>query len=81
MTSLRKLGGVSILLIFIFMIIALFQFQKEEDIPLLPEQSEYYFNEDWSMISLDSTKVSGAELNDSRVQKLIKESNVAATSG
>ncbi len=73
MTSLRKLGGVSILLIFIFMIIALFQFQKEEDIPLLPEQSEYYFNEDWSMISLDSTKVSGAELNDSRVQKLIKE--------
>ncbi len=73
MKSLRKLGRVSILLIFIFMLIVLFQFQREEEIPLLPEQSEYYFNENWLMLSLDSTKVSGAEVSDPKVQELIKE--------
>lgn len=53
MKNLRKLAGISILFILIFMVIALFRFQqREEEMSLLPDQFEYNFNEDWEMASL-----------------------------
>ena len=47
MKNLRKLAGISIFLILIFMVIALFQSQKEREISVIPEQIEYYFDMDW----------------------------------
>ncbi len=74
MKNLRKAAGISILFILIFMVIALFQFQKtEEKMSLLPEQFEYYFSENWTLITLDSTQVSQTELyNYDKLQDLVK---------
>ena len=52
MNNLRKLGGISILLTLSFMVIALFQYQAGESVPLLPDQLEYYFNESWTIFTL-----------------------------
>ncbi|KAI4451096.1 Sensor histidine kinase RcsC [Eubacterium plexicaudatum ASF492] len=49
---LRKLAGISIILTLIFMIIALFQFQSEEESTVLPDQIEYFFNDGWTMATL-----------------------------
>ena len=74
MKNLRKLAGISIFLTLIFMIIALLQFQKEEDIhPFLSEKIEHYFNKNWKMVSIDGTKISEAEQeNHEIIQERIK---------
>ena len=59
MKNLRRLAGFTIFLIFVFMLIALIQYRAKEDMSLLPDQFEYFFNENWSMASLDSTELSG----------------------
>lgn len=67
MKCLRKLVRISILLTFVFMVIVWFQFEKEEEIeiyPLLSEQIEFYFNENWKMVSIDGTKISEREQED-----------------
>ncbi len=73
MKNLRKLAGISIFLILIFMVIALFQSQKEREISVIPEQIEYYFDMDWRMVSLDTTKISKEELeNHNKIQVLLE---------
>ena len=57
MKNLRKLAGVLILFVLVFMVLALFQFQqKEEEMSILPEKIEHYLSEVWTMISLKGTE-------------------------
>lgn len=53
MKNLQKLAGISVCLILIFMIIALFRYQHEDDMTLLPDQFEFLLNEDWLMASFN----------------------------
>lgn len=64
MKKLRKLAAISILLILIFMVIALFQYQKEEDITLFPDQYEIFYDEAWNTITLKSTSLPPTQPND-----------------
>ncbi|MCI8483581.1 MAG: response regulator [Lachnospiraceae bacterium] len=75
MNNLRKLAGISIFFILIFMVIALLQFQQqEEEQSMLPDQIEYNFNEDWEMASLESNEVSWQDLKDQeKVDKWCKD--------
>ncbi len=58
MKSLRKLSGITITLILIFMVIAIFRYQAGDEVSLLPEGFELSFNENWSMAVLDSPEIS-----------------------
>lgn len=60
MKSLHKLAGITVLLILVFMVISLVQFQEEETRVLLPEQLVYYYDEDWLMVSLNGVDAAGA---------------------
>lgn len=71
--NLRKLAGVSIFLILIFMVAALFYSKKEEEFSLLPDQIKYFFNEGWSMVCLDGTEVSKEDWeNHAKMQELME---------
>ncbi len=63
MKNLRKTAGISILLILFFMVIALFRFQSDGEISVLPYQFEYYFNDNWKMASLSSGEAEGTDGN------------------
>lgn len=63
MKKLHRLAGISILFTLVFMVIALFRYQDGEDMSILPEQVEYYFNENWKMFFLDRAEASGAGLD------------------
>lgn len=58
MKSLRKLAGITITLILIFMVIALFRYQAGDEVSLLPEGFEFAFDENWIMAVLDGPAVS-----------------------
>lgn len=75
MKNLRKLAGLCIFFVLVFMVIALFQFErKEENLSLFPDQLEYHFNENWIMASLDQAKISETEQEDhDKLRKLIEE--------
>ena len=77
MKNLRKLAGICIFFILVFMVIALFQFERKgenESISLLPDQIEYHFNEDWIMVSVDHAKLSETELSDhEKLRELIEK--------
>ena len=63
MKNLRKLAGISILCILIFMVIALLRFQQQEsDFTLLPNQFEHDFNEDWEMATLEDREISWRDM-------------------
>lgn len=65
MKNLRKLAGVSVLCVLIFMVIALLRFQQQEtDLSLLPEQFEFNFNEDWEMALLEEGEISWRDVED-----------------
>ncbi|NBH82160.1 response regulator [bacterium C-53] len=73
MKNLRKLSGVMIFLILGFMVIALFQYQSEEDMSLLPDQFEIYLNENWTMALLDVPELSVLrEEDDEKMQEAIE---------
>ena len=59
MKNLRRLAGISILFTLVFMVIALFNYQNGEHISTLPDQMEYYYNEDWEMFLPGSGEVPG----------------------
>ena len=62
MKKLRKLVGVSVLCVIIFMVVALFQYQNGDDLPaLLPDQMEYEYNQGWPAVPLDGAKEPGAK--------------------
>lgn len=75
MKNLRKLAGLCIFFVLVFMVIALFRFErKEENLSLFPDQLEYHFNENWIMASLDQAKISETEQEDhDKLRKLIEE--------
>ena len=72
--SLHKLAGITVLLILVFMVISLVQFQEGEVRELLPEQITFYYDEDWLMVSLNGadTAEAGMERHD-EVQKRLEE--------
>lgn len=73
MKNLRKLSGVMIFLILGFMVIALIQYQSEEDMSLLPDQFEIYLNENWTMALLDVPELSALrEEDDEKMQEAIE---------
>lgn len=59
MKNLRRLAGICILFTLFFMVIALFNYQDGEDMPILPDQMEYYYNEGWEVFLSGSGKISG----------------------
>ena len=59
MKNLRKVAGITIFFILIFMVIALFQYQSKEEMSLLQDRIEYYFNEDWTVVSVDADQAAG----------------------
>ena len=72
MNYLRKLAGITSLFVFVFMIIALFGYQMEGE-EILSDQVEYYFNEDWTVAFLDSTKLTKEEqTNQKKKQEYIR---------
>ena len=56
MKSIRNFSKITIVLVAVFMVIALFRYQEYDDTPLVPEQLEYYFDEGWLMYSSDSAE-------------------------
>lgn len=74
MKKLRKLAGLTVLLILVFMVIALFQYQSGEEISILPDRIEYYFVEGWHMAAFDDNVLPGRETNDfGRMNALIEK--------
>lgn len=61
MKSLRKLAGITIFFILVFMVVALFRYQRKEEMSQLPEQIEYYLNEGWEMTLLEGMEADAAE--------------------
>lgn len=51
MKSIRNFSKITIVLVAVFMVIALFRYREYDDTPLVPEQLEYYFDEGWLMYS------------------------------
>ena len=77
MKNLRRLAGISILFTLVFMVIALFKYQNEEDMSMLPDQMEYYYNNDWKMFMPDSSELSGDGLEDyNKIKKFINDAQV-----
>lgn len=69
----RKLAALSVFFIFVFMVIALLQYKREDDSSMLPEQLEFYFNEGWTMAAIDAGEVSGAGSQDyEKIQSLFQ---------
>lgn len=64
MKNLRKIAGICIFFVFVFMVIALFQFQNTEDMSLLPDQYEFFFNENWKVTVLEKEKAAQLEGDD-----------------
>ena len=74
MKNLHKLAGITALLILFFMIMALVQFQDEDEFSFLPEQISYYYNDDWSMVPLNHSESSETKPEDHDwIQKHLEE--------
>ena len=74
MKNLRKIAGISIFFILFFMVIALLRFQSHDDLALLPDQLEIFYNEEWVKAILDVKEVSQAELkNPKQMQTLVNK--------
>ncbi len=74
MKNLRKIAGISVLFILIFMVIALFQYQEQGDgTSILPNQFEYAFDEDWTMVLLEGAEISAIDAqNYETMQELVQ---------
>jgi len=57
MKYVRNITKITIFLVAVFMVIAFFQHLGYEDTSVSSDQIEYYFNENWQMISSDSETV------------------------
>ncbi len=74
MKRLRKLAGLTIFFIIVFMVIAVFTFESEEDASFLLEQMGYDFNEGWTMVQLVDVQTFEAYKDDCyRMQKLVSD--------
>lgn len=70
MKNLQKLAGITVFLIFVFMVTALVRFQDGDELSSLPEQVSYNYNEGWSMVSLSHSESAKTEAED---QEKIRE--------
>ena len=61
MKNLRKLAGITIFLILVFMVIALFRFQDGTEDMFFPDQIALGLNDSWVMVSLEGLEPSGEE--------------------
>lgn len=73
MKNLQKLAGVSILIILVIMVLALFRPSTGEMTVAPVEGIEYLFYEGWTMAVLDEAALSEAEQEPGKRQELIKE--------
>lgn len=60
----RKLTGISVLFVLVFMALALMQYKQEEGSPLLPNQFELFYNENWTMTWLGTDAAEKADFLD-----------------
>lgn len=77
MKKFRKLVGFSIVLTLIFMVIALFQFEMEEDMSPLPDQFEYYLDTDWAMVSFPLDQFLGDKNGTDQIAPLVQNALAA----
>ncbi len=78
MKNLRRIAGIAILFVIIFMIIAVYQFQTEEGASLLPDQLEYYYTENWTVTVLSEEKMSQIDGDDhDGIRRLVEEAQAA----
>lgn len=68
MKHLRKFAGISVLIVFIFMIVALFG-EQEEDVSMLPDQFEYFYDVGWSVSLIEAGRMDEAGLDDPEEMK------------
>lgn len=74
MKNLRKLTGITVFFILIFMLIALFQPVKKLDMGMFQDQFEFYFNDGWAMARIDAGKAPGKPMESHRrIQELFEE--------
>lgn len=79
MKYLRRLAGITVCLVIVFMAAALFQYQAGEEYEFLPQQMEYTCNEGWTMAVLDKEEdASGEELlSHDRIKELFADAKKA----
>ena len=58
MGHLRKIAGVSVLFIIVFMVIALMRFRPDERLYPMQDQIEYFFDYDWTVAVADGSGIS-----------------------
>lgn len=74
MKYLRKIAGISVLFTLVFMVIALFRFQSEEEFSFLPQMVEHLYDEGWTAAVLDGANMPNVEeQSPDEVKKLLKD--------
>ncbi|MCI9059858.1 MAG: response regulator [Lachnospiraceae bacterium] len=74
MKCLRKIAGISVLFTLVFMVIALFRFQSEEEFSFLPQMVEHLYDEGWTAAVLDGANMPNVEeQSPDEVKKLLKD--------
>lgn len=62
MKYIRKFAGITICLTIVFMLVASFGHQRDEEVSYIPNQLEYLLDEDWHLASVDGDKTSTVSL-------------------
>ena len=62
MKYIRKFAGITICLTIVFMLVASFGHQRDEEVSYIPNQLEYLLDEDWRLASVDGGKTSTVSL-------------------
>ena len=77
MGHLRKIAGVSVLFIIVFMVIALMRFRPDERLYPMQDQIEYFFDYDWTVAVADGSGISETDLADGDYLQTLAEETVA----
>ncbi len=62
MKNLKRLAGITVCFVMIFMTAALFQYQAEEEWEVLPDQMEIFYSSGWTVAVLDTGSTDSQEL-------------------
>ncbi len=74
MKKLRVLAVASIIFVAALVVVAILQFQGYEESVMLPEQIEYYLDEDWEVAALEGTGVFEEGMDDhDRIKRLVQD--------
>ena len=77
MGYLRKIAGVSVLFIIVFMVIALMRFRPDEKLYPMQDHIEYFFDYDWTVAVADGSGISETDLADGDYLQTLAEETVA----